>query len=341
MSAGAVLAQLSVVLAHMESVSSKLSSNIRPSWDQLKEFQNLSVQLEAASERIKKNLEILLRRRAPTEKDINLAEQVRSAKDIRQVMPSLGATLKRNLILLFQGPRLDSALDTSATKARKNQARTRCETLRAQTHHLILLWSIKIQPSAWSSSVGMSDNTFYFLIEELKMEEMSQVPARIVEILEYLKKEEPLKNSMPFENFAKKVAQHKACTDSLKRKHSTETSSYQEGSYKTLREDDSQQQMQLIERSKQIDYKGSSMPISNLPILIDRLPTAIKSSVQWKWERRVFLNNVGGLEGDILDRTDCLNFFVPKDRNHDISITLTVGHEVGLEVIAEVEAIRA
>lgn len=96
--------------------------------------------------------------------------------------------------------------------------------------------------------------------------------------------------------------------------------------------------MKLIE-TIEIDYKGSSMPTSKLPLLIDKLPAAIKSSEQWKWERKIFLENIGMLEANMVDRTDCLNFFVPKDRNHDISITLTVGHEVGLEVIGEVEAI--
>jgi hypothetical protein len=81
------------------------------------------------------------------------------------------------------------------------------------------------------------------------------------------------------------------------------------------------------------------MPIKNLPILIDRLSVAIQSSEQWKWERKVFSARNETTEESNLDRTDTLNFFVPKNRKHDISITLTVGHEVGLEMIAEVEAI--
>ncbi|KAL2811453.1 hypothetical protein BDW59DRAFT_57804 [Aspergillus cavernicola] len=201
------------------------------------------------------------------------------------------------------------------------------------------MWSTKLQPSAWSTSVGMSDKTFDFLLENLKMEEISQVPGQIVEMLKCLRQEVPLKDCGPFHIFVENIAQHATSTNPHKRKRSTEISGHREGSYEIPREDESQQQMQLIERSKQIDYKGSSMPIRNLPILIDRLPRAIKSSEQWKWERRIFLGRNETSEENTLDRSDCLNFFVPKDRNHDISITLTVGHEVGLEVIAEVEAI--
>lgn len=38
-----------------------------------------------------------------------------------------------------------------------------------------------------------------------------------------------------------------------------------------------------------------------------------------------------------VDRTDCLNFFVPKDPSHDVSVTLMVGYEVGLALIDEIE----
>lgn len=57
---------------------------------------------------------------------------------------------------------------------------------------------------------------------------------------------------------------------------------------------------------------------------------AIQRSDQWYWER-----TVGGT-----DTTDCLNALVPKNRGHDISITLLVGHEDGLKLIEELEAIR-
>lgn len=88
----------------------------------------------------------------------------------------------------------------------------------------------------------------------------------------------------------------------------------------------------------EIDYKMSSMPVSKLPHFIDRLSIAIESSEQWKWERRIFAENNERLGGSVADRTDCLHFFVPKDRSHDVSITLMVGRDAGLDLIYETEA---
>jgi hypothetical protein len=92
------------------------------------------------------------------------------------------------------------------------------------------------------------------------------------------------------------------------------------------------------DKETEIDYKGSSMPANNLPHLIQRLPSAMGSSKQWKWERQFFQDNVtrSGTVG--VDRTDCWSVFVPKDRSHDVSITLMVGHESGVALIDEMEA---
>lgn len=65
-------------------------------------------------------------------------------------------------------------------------------------------------------------------------------------------------------------------------------------------------------------------------MLGDRFFKALQSSHQWQWER-----TVGGTE-----TSDCLNALVPKSRTQDISINLLVGHESGLQLIHELEAIR-
>jgi hypothetical protein len=89
----------------------------------------------------------------------------------------------------------------------------------------------------------------------------------------------------------------------------------------------------------EIDYKMSAMPSGKLPHLIERLSWAIESSEQWRWERRISAERLGSNDADT---TDCLNFFVPKDRSQDISITLVVGRRAGFDLIyeAEVEIIR-
>lgn len=78
---------------------------------------------------------------------------------------------------------------------------------------------------------------------------------------------------------------------------------------------------QLQKRQKEIEYRCSEAPTSQIWLLGERLFEAVQSSHQWKWER-----NLGGLT------TDCLNALVPENRQ-DISITLVVGHEKGVELI--------
>ncbi|KAH2842937.1 hypothetical protein KXW36_000382, partial [Aspergillus fumigatus] len=85
-----------------------------------------------------------------------------------------------------------------------------------------------------------------------------------------------------------------------------------------------------MRHDRQIDYRCSEMPTDKLPILGRRLSGAVQNSEQWLWER-----TVGGT-----NTTDCLNALVPKNRGQDISITILVGHEDGLKLIQDLEAIR-
>ncbi|KAH8595129.1 hypothetical protein B0O99DRAFT_672318 [Bisporella sp. PMI_857] len=77
-----------------------------------------------------------------------------------------------------------------------------------------------------------------------------------------------------------------------------------------------------MQTGRKIDYRCSEAPIRLMPLLGDPLFDAVADSNQWKWERRI-----GGTT------SDCMNALVPEDRSQDISITLSVGHKKGLEVI--------
>jgi hypothetical protein len=167
MSAGIILTQLSVALNHVTLITPKLVSNIRPSRDQLNHFQVLCAQFKEASANLETNLQLLLRKGAPGDKDLRLLADLKSSKDIGYNL-SL-TTLRKNLILIFQG--LDeSVLDTSCVRIRKNKTRTRCEKLRGQTPHATLMWAVAFLLSAWNSTGAMMDNTFDFLVEELQIE---------------------------------------------------------------------------------------------------------------------------------------------------------------------------
>lgn len=198
MSAGAVLSQFSNLLHHMESLGPKLSSNIRPNRDQLDEIQKLRERLKPALAGIESHVEILLRKATPTVKERNLADRIRSFQVLDQFDPAL---FRKNLVLIFRGPD-ESALDTDKVRSRKAKSRIRCEKLRAQSHHLILRWAMTLQPSMWIHPTAMADNTFDFLIGDLK-ETFDQIPSRVTESLHCLKGEEPLKPCDQFQEFVK------------------------------------------------------------------------------------------------------------------------------------------
>lgn len=85
----------------------------------------------------------------------------------------------------------------------------------------------------------------------------------------------------------------------------------------------------LIRHTIDIDYRCSEAPISQIPLVGDLLFDAVQSSRQWRWER-----DLGGKS-----TTDCLNALIPKNRSQDISITLTVGHEKGLDLIEKFQLV--
>ncbi|KFZ15462.1 hypothetical protein V501_02713 [Pseudogymnoascus sp. VKM F-4519 (FW-2642)] len=82
------------------------------------------------------------------------------------------------------------------------------------------------------------------------------------------------------------------------------------------------EQLPTAQTGRQIDYKCSEAQITLMPLLGEPLFDAVAASNQWQWEREI-----GG------PTTDCMNAMVPEDRSQDISITLSVGYEKGLEVI--------
>ncbi|KAJ5238283.1 hypothetical protein N7468_002902 [Penicillium chermesinum] len=319
----------------MESLGPKLSSNIRPNREQFDEIQKLRERLKPALAGIESHVELLLEKATPKDKERNIANQIRFFPVADKFDPVL---LRKNLVLIFRGPD-QSALDTDQSRIRKAKSRTRCERLRSQSPHLILKWAMTLQPSKWIHPTVMADSTFDFLLGDLKAI-FDQIPSRVTESLHCLKDEEPLKACEKFQEFVKNLdrsisveeQEHMARCKRMR----TDQSSPTEGKRNATETDDKQ----MIERrSKEIDYKMSSMPSGKLPNLIKRLPWAIESSEQWKWERRIFAERLGSSDADT---TDCLNFFVPKDRSQDISITLVVGRRAGLDLIyeAEVEIIR-
>ncbi|RAL09438.1 uncharacterized protein BO97DRAFT_472471 [Aspergillus homomorphus CBS 101889] len=331
MSASLILSQFAALVARAESMEKKLSPRkIRPTRDQLNQLREHRDKLRTTLSKLDAEVTSLIQ---PDEEIVKLLDRIRSGKNS---LASISTALSRNLILIFTGPK-DSSLDSVQVTASKKHTRKRCLKLRSQHPHVTLKWAQALPPSTWKSR-GMTDGAFDYLLEALEAERLDSVLPMVHNILQSLEKEEPLNSCDAFKSFVSEILNTTTADESRN------TSNISQQKKRSIATDTTHgappRKILCTEaRFQEIDYKGSSMPTSKLPLLIDRLSTAIKSSEQWKWERRIFLENSGMLEANMVDRTDCLNFFVPKDRNHDISITLTVGHEVGLEVIGEVEAI--
>ncbi|EAS29994.3 uncharacterized protein CIMG_08740 [Coccidioides immitis RS] len=317
MSVGLVLSQLETLVSRIELMGTRLSNKtIRPTSNQRDHFQGLSARLRAALAIIDIRIGELL---SPTDKEIGLANQVRSAKIYVSITSPILTLLRRNLALIFTGP-TPSNLDSAHVQARKKQTRTRCETLRKQNTHLILMWAMTIPPSTWKSSAGMTDSTFYFLVEELETERMIRISSQLLESLRSMAKDEPLTTCGAFHTFVVDVSKLITPDEDVPEQGINEAHTNILTAKNVL----------AIQYGRQIDYRCSGVPINKLPLLSERLLEAIQSSYQWNWER-----TVGGA-----DTTDCLNALVPKNRSQDISITLSVGHENGVELIEELAAIR-
>lgn len=250
MSAGAVLTQFSNLLNHMESLGPKLSSNIRPNRDQLNEIEKLCVRLKVALAGIEAHVELLLSKAAPNAKELELANRIRSSKAVDHLPPSLTTMLRKNLVLMYLGPD-ESALDTIKIRSRKTKTRNRCEKLRAQSPHLILMWAMSLQPSAWIHPTVMTDSTFDSLVEELKAEKFRQIPSSITKSLDCLRNEEPLKNCKSFhvlvENINRPTVDEQDTMVRYKRKRTERDLSAHGGPNETENDDD-KRQVEMIER---------------------------------------------------------------------------------------------
>ena len=199
MSAGAVILQFSNLLKHAESLGPKLSTKIRPNKDQLKEIQTLCTKLKDATASIEGHVKSLLQKAAPSDKELELLNRLRSSKYFDQSNPSMMTTLRKNLVLIFRGPDV-SALNTDDMRSRRDKTRARCEMLRAQNPSFILRWSITFQPSKWNLPTVMAGNTFDFLVNEMKTV-AGPIPSQFANTLKCLEQEEPLKSCKTFHEF--------------------------------------------------------------------------------------------------------------------------------------------
>jgi len=87
----------------------------------------------------------------------------------------------------------------------------------------------------------------------------------------------------------------------------------------------------MLNKNAEIEYRYSEAPIELIAYLGDPIFKAIRSSKQWTWERNLAMGS----------KTDCLNVLVPRDRSHDISITLLAGWKEGQQLIRLLELVES
>ncbi|PGH19286.1 hypothetical protein AJ80_04039 [Polytolypa hystricis UAMH7299] len=261
MSAASVLSLFEAMVDRMESMASRLTGRkkIRPTRDQRDKFQELKKRLDAASAIVNTAVVELSRR---SEKEIALVEDIRRTKGYQSITATILRCLRNNLALIFIGPK-DSKLDTHRVTLAKRQTRTRCELLRSQHAHVILMWAMAFSTSTWTTSVGMTNTEFDFLIDDTCAERIPLVSPEILRHLRVLREEEPLNACGKFLEFmaalleSPPAVQGGTSRPSLKRSHGVESSPSLE------RLDSEQQQFQGIV------YAPCNSGIYQLPSLRD------------------------------------------------------------------------
>ncbi|EEQ35365.1 conserved hypothetical protein [Microsporum canis CBS 113480] len=321
MSAGLVLSQLEGLVSRAESLSSKLTNKkIRPTNGQQDEFQKLSKRMDSAWATVSA---ILSKFKHRSDKDINLANAVRATQEYQTITSPIFMILRRNLELIFVGPR-GSALDSAQVKTRKKKARTRCELLRSQHPHVILMWAMAIPPSSWNSSVGMSDNTFDFVIDDTSTERIPLLSTEIVQKLQSLEEEKSLNTCDQFREFMSSLKStlidQRENANALKRSHGVMELGTENKITTAQDQLPSLRQMGFTAPvyNPKAKYIYSNAPASNIEKLPEPFRTAVRNSKLWEAERR---------QG--LETTGCLATLLPKDDTQDVSLTIWCANEDG------------
>ena len=113
--------------------------------------------------------------------------------------PKSLATFKRNLLLVFEGPR-DSALDSKSVTSRNKQTRTRCTRIRCLSPSGIITWAAAFPPTLWAAGF-MKDLAFDYLVEDMESDQTQAWPVKLREVLHAFGAEEPLKGSSKYLEF--------------------------------------------------------------------------------------------------------------------------------------------
>lgn len=175
------------------------TSNIDPTKkEQIKKLEDWTANITQAVAEISERIAALKIPQA-TEEGIKLLSEAHSFRQSAIDGRLNQATFRRNLCLIFEGPK-DSSLDSSQTKARKQLIRERCKTIRGLNLDTVITWAAAFPPTRWTAC-AMSQGSFDYLISKVPSEDIHIWPAGIYHILHALGAEEPLCGCDDYQTF--------------------------------------------------------------------------------------------------------------------------------------------
>lgn len=198
-SANCLLAEIRSLLLKFDALPGKIQDpEVRPSAQQ-------AAQLEALAPRLCEGAQALqaaLASQSPAwtrevreRCDARMAKARAAIQDIRRDVVKW-PTLKRNLVVIFQGPQV-SAVDTGERKAKKAKM---CLALRQAGHAAILAWAVSFPPSSWEE---MPQAVFQELVKQMAAESIDELPPKTQTTICALAEEEPLCGIEAYGEFVK------------------------------------------------------------------------------------------------------------------------------------------
>lgn len=199
MTTGTLISQLEALCRRINVMRDKVqATEMRLTKSKLKTIQSLGSKITQATTDLSETIQSMesTREKPPTDDAIKLLGQAKQCEAEKKPNVTI---LKRNLILIFEGPKF-SVLDSNQIKARKRVLRDRCSTLRGLYPHAIVRWARNFPPSVWTTGT-MSEPTFDYLVEALNSEDECTLPTGIYAILQALGDEDPLMQSCEYRSF--------------------------------------------------------------------------------------------------------------------------------------------
>lgn len=150
-SASGLLAEVRSVLLKIETLPAKTQEpEVRPSAQQLAELEALVPKICEAAQAFQAALSVqaLVWTREVRERcDAKMVKARAAIQDLKRDVVKW-PTVKRNLVVISQGPPQPSAVDTDGIKERKAKRAKVCLALREAGHAVVLAWAVSFPPPA-------------------------------------------------------------------------------------------------------------------------------------------------------------------------------------------------